>query len=228
MANPQSAVITQLKNIQARTGKTIAELHAAIRACGLAKHGERRSWLMEHFQLGYGDANTVTHFFDKPLPPLDGGAPMPPAATGGDPLDSIYSGAKAHLRPLHEKLQARIDSLGPHEKAPKKTYISLRRKKQFAMLGPATKDLLELGLNVKDLPSDPRLKPQPPGKMCNYTVRFGKDTEIDPTLMGWVKSAFDAASWCRTGSSALKLKPAVNWPIHLVAAQSQKCLRGVF
>ncbi len=193
MADPQAAVITQLKNIQARTGKTIAELHAAIRASGLAKHGEKRSWLMEHFKLGYGDANTVVHLLDKPLPPLDGTATAEPIASAGDPLDAIYSGAKAHLLPLHEKLQARIAALGPHERAPKKTYISLRRKKQFAMLGPATKDLLELGLNIKDLPTDPRLKPQPPGKMCNYTVRFGTDAEIDATLMGWVKAAFDAA-----------------------------------
>ena len=193
MADMQAAVITQLKNIQARTGKTIADLHAAVRGSGLAKHGERRSWLMEQFKLGHGDANTVVHFLDKPLPPLDGGLAPAPADTGGDPLAAIYTGAEAHLRPLHENLQARIDALGAHEQAPKKTYISYRRKKQFAMLGPATKDALELGLNIKHLPADPRLKAQPPGKMCNYTVRFSSDSEIDGDLVGWVKAAYDAA-----------------------------------
>jgi predicted transport protein len=193
MADLQAAVVTQLKNIQARSGKTIAELLAAVRASGLAKHGERRSWLMEQFKLGYGDANTVVHLLDKPLPPLDGAAASAPVDAGGDPLDAIYTGAKVHLRPLHEKLQARIDALGPHEKAPKKTYISLRRKKQFAMLGLATKDQLELGLNIKQLPADPRLKAQPAGKMCNYTVRFGSEAEIDKTLVGWIKAAYDAA-----------------------------------
>lgn len=193
MADPQAAVVTQLKNIQARTGKTVAELHAALRACGLAKHGERRGWLMHQFKLGYGDANTIAHFLDKPLPPLDGAGPAAATASDGDPLGTIYTGAKAHLRHLHEALQARIDVLGPYEKAPKKNYISLRRKKQFAMLGPATKDLLELGLNVKDLPPDPRLKALPAGKMCNYTVRFGTEAEVDAKLMGWVKAAFDAA-----------------------------------
>jgi hypothetical protein len=193
MTDPQAAVVTQLNNIQSRTGKTIAELLAAVRASGLAKHGERRGWLMEQFKLGYGDANTVAHFVDKPLPPLDG-APVPAAAdAGGDPLDAIYTGAKAHLRALHQKLQARIDAFGAHEQAPKKTYISLRRKKQFAMLGPATKDQLELGLNIKSLPADPRLKPQPAGKMCNYTVRFGSEAEIDAALVGWIKAAYDAA-----------------------------------
>jgi predicted transport protein len=193
MADQQAAVITQLKNIQARTGKRIEELLAAVRASGLAKHGERRSWLMEQFKLGHGDANTVVHFLDKPLPPLDGAPAVAPADIGGNPLDAIYTGAKAHLRLLHETLQAKIDALGPHEQAPKKTYISLRRKKQFAMLGPATKDALELGLNIKTLPADPRLKAQPPGKMCNYTVRFGSEADIDATLVDWIKAAYDAA-----------------------------------
>ena len=43
MADPQAAILTQLKNIQTRTGKSIAELHAALAASGLAKHGEKRS-----------------------------------------------------------------------------------------------------------------------------------------------------------------------------------------
>lgn len=62
MADPQAAVIRQLNNIQSRTGKTITELLAAVRGSGLAKHGERRSWLMERFKLGYGDANTIVRF----------------------------------------------------------------------------------------------------------------------------------------------------------------------
>lgn len=197
MADPQAAALTQLRNIQTRTGKPLAELLAAVKASGLAKHGERRSWLMEQYKLGYGDANTLAFFVDKPLPDVGAGAPaaaaaLPPAHEG-DPLDGIYTGAKAHLRPLHEAMIQRIEAFGDFERAPKKSYVSLRRKKQFAMLGPATKDLLELGLNAKGLPDHPRLKAQPPGGMCSYTVRFGSASEIDATLLGWVRAAYDAA-----------------------------------
>ncbi len=197
MADPQAAVLTQLRNIQTRTGKPLAELLAAVKASGLAKHGERRSWLMEQYTLGYGDANTLAYFVVKPLPDLGAGMPaaaaaLPPAHEG-DPLDGIYTGAKAHLRPLHEAMIQRIEAFGDFERAPKKSYVSLRRKKQFAMLGPATKDLLELGLNAKGLPDHPRLKAQPPGGMCSHTVRFGSASEIDATLLGWVRAAYDAA-----------------------------------
>lgn len=197
MADPHAATLTQLRNIQTRTGKSIAELHAAVAASGLAKHGEKRSWLMEQFKLGYGDANTVALLIGKPLPDL-GGAAAPAAvaaalAPEGDPLDTIYSGAKAGLRPLHEALMRAIAAFGPFEQAPKKSYISLRRKKQFAMLGPATKDLVELGLNAKLLPPHPRLKALPPGGMCQYSVRLSSAAEVDATLLGWVKAAYDAA-----------------------------------
>jgi predicted transport protein len=194
MADPLAATITQLKNIQARTGKTLAELHAAVAASGAAKHGERRSWLMEHFKLGYGDANAVALFIDKPLPDLSGGAPTAAATVAnGDPLDAIYTGAKAGLRPLHEAVMAKITALGDFEVAPKKSYVSLRRKKQFAMVGPATKDSLEIGLNAKDLPANARLIRQPTGSMCNATTRITSAAEVDAQLQGWLRQAYNAA-----------------------------------
>lgn len=194
MADPVAATITQLKNIQTKTGKTIAELHQAVAASGAAKHGEKRSWLMEQFKIGHGDANTVIHFIDKPMPDLGGGVPVAAApAAEGDPLDAIYTGAKAGLRPLHETVMATIKAFGAFEEAPKKTYISLRRKKQFAMVGPATKDSVEIGLNAKDLPPHARLKVQPPGGMCQVTTRITSAAEVDAALKGWLKQAYDAA-----------------------------------
>jgi hypothetical protein len=198
MADPQTAVLTQLRNIQGKTGKTLAELHAAVAGTGLAKHGERRSWLMEHFKLGYGDANAVANFIGKPLPELGSAtAPQPASAAGADSnpaaLDSIYSGNKAHLRPLHEAVMDLVRSLGAFEEAPKKGYISLRRKKQFAMLGPATREALEIGLNAKSLPADVRLKVQPPGSMCTATTRVSHVQEVDAALKAWLQAAFDAA-----------------------------------
>jgi hypothetical protein len=194
MGDPVAATITQLKNIQARTGKTIAELHAAVATSGAGKHGERRNWLMEHFKLGYGDANTVALFVGKPLPDLGGGAPTSAAAAAsGDPLAAIYAGAKAELRPLHEAVMSQIRAFGDFEEAPKKSYVSLRLKKQFAMVGPATKDSVEIGLNAKDLPAHARLKPQPTGSMCSATTRITSAAQVDAQLQGWLRQAYDAA-----------------------------------
>ena len=196
MADPQAATLTQLRNIQARTGKTIAELHAVLAASGLAKTGERRSLLMEQFKLGYGDANTVALFYGKPVPALDG-APAPataaPADAAQDPLDAIYTGAKAPLRALHAAVLQQVSNFGDFEQAPKKAYVSLRRKKQFAMLGPATREAIEIGLNARSLPPGARLKTMPAGGMCPYTLRITGAADIDPELVAWLRAAYDAA-----------------------------------
>ena len=193
MPDLHTATLTQLRNIQSRTGKTIAELHAVIGASGLAKTGERRALLMAQCGLGYGDANAVALLFGQPLPDLAGGAAVAAAAPVGDALDALYAGAKAHLRPLHDGVIGVIAGFGTFEQTPKKTYFSLRRKKQFAMVGPATKDSIEIGLNTKDLAPHARLKMLAPGGMCQATTRIGSLHELEGALNAWLKQAYDAA-----------------------------------
>jgi len=184
MADPQAALATQLRNIEAKTGKTFAELRGLIADSGLAKVGEQRTMLMQSLGLGYGDANTLA------LLAKQAGESVPSDA---DPLDAIYAGPKAGLRALHDRLLAEIGRLGAFEIAPKKAYVSLRRRKQFAMVGPATRTEIELGLNAKSLPPSARLKVMPPGGMCQYAVRLSGAVQIDAELVEWVRAAYDAA-----------------------------------
>ena len=62
------------------------------------------------------------------------------------------------------------------------------------MVGPATKDQIEIGLNAKSLPADARLKALPPGGMCQYAVRLSSAAEIDSALLGWLRAAYDASA----------------------------------
>ncbi len=97
------------------------------------------------------------------------------------------------MRPIHEALVEAIDQFGPYEVAPKKGYVSLRRKKQFAMIGPATNTRVELGLNMKGVPATDRLLEQSPGGMCNYKVKLTSAGEVDRDVIGWIRKAFDSA-----------------------------------
>lgn len=190
MADIEKALATQLSNIEKKTGKSLAQLTAAIKKSGLTKHGEIRSWLVETYGLGNGDANTLTHTALK----SDGAsAAKASGASTDDVLAEIYSGKKEHLRPIHEKLMKAIAKFGEYEIAPKKGYVSLRRKKQFAMLGPKTNERFELGLNLKDDIKDTRVKPVPPGGMCQYIVPLTSADEIDDKLIAHIKRAYDAA-----------------------------------
>jgi hypothetical protein len=184
MADPAAALATQVSHIEARTGKTMQQLSAMIAGSGLAKHAQIRSWLMAELSLGYGDANTVAHLAKQAAAPA-------PAAD--DPLDAIYAGPKAALRALHEQIVKVVDGFGPYETAPKKSTVSLRRKRQFALLGPATKTQLEVGFNHRDLPPHPRLKVVAPGGMCSHTLRLSAPDEVDADLARWLRAAYDAA-----------------------------------
>ena len=189
MSSVDKALETQLKNIQTKTGKTLDELFTLIRKSGLAKHGEMRDMLKRDLGMGHGDANTLVHVFRQ----SDG---KPGAQTTDVPLDDvldeIYAGPKAALRPIHEKVMAAITDFGPFEIAPKKGYLSLRRKKQFAMIGPATKTRVEVGLNMKGVEATTRLMAMPAGGMCQYKVNVTAAEEVDQELLDWVRQAYDS------------------------------------
>ena len=190
MSTPDAALATQLTNIEKRTGKSLAELKRIVRESPLTRHGELRAMLQQELGMGYGDANTLVHVA---LKPDDQGAAGAAPASPDDVVTAIYAGPKAALRPIHDEIMARIHALGDFEIAPKKTYLSLRRKKQFAMVGPATKTMVEVGLNAKGLPASERLVEVPAGGMCNYKVRVGDVREVDAELLGWVRQAYDGA-----------------------------------
>ena len=187
MSSPEQALASQLKNIEAKTGQDLAALRVAIAGCGRQKHGEVRAWVMETYGLGYGDANTLAHAAargDDGVASGDGAA---------DPLDAIYTGKKAHLRSIHDAVMGAIQGWGDFEVAPKKAYVALRRKKQFAMLGPKTVERAELGINLKEDVGSARFVAQKPGGMCQYTVALASPDDVDAELLAVLRRAFDAA-----------------------------------
>ena len=190
MSSLDQARDTQIKNIQAKTGKTLAQFRAHIQKSGLTKHGELRSLLMKDFGLGYGDANGLVHFALQ----SDGqSAAKAKGAATSDVVGEIYAGPKAALRPVHDKVMAAVEKLGDFEITPKKGYLSLRRKKQFAMVGPGTKGRLEVGLNLKGLDGAERIVAQAPGGMCQYKVFLTDAKEVDKELVAWLKQAYGNA-----------------------------------
>ena len=179
------ALATQLANIEKRTGKTLDELRAAIRNSGLSKHGELVALLKRDYGMGHGDANTLVQ--------VDKRANDPAPTAGDDPLDEIYVGAKAALRPIHEHLLKQLGKFGEFEIAPKKGYVSLRRKKQFATVGPATKTEIEIGLNAKSDQVGAPFIPLPKGGMCQFKVRSAAIDAISPALISALRIGYDEA-----------------------------------
>jgi hypothetical protein len=190
MSSLDQARETQLKNIQTKTGKTLDELAAIVQKSGLSKHGQIREMLMQELGLTHGDANALAHAVLQ----SDGTRAAQAKGLSGDAvLDEIYAGPKAALRPIHDRLMDEIRQFGEFEIVPKKGYVSLRRKKQFAMIGPATNTRVEVGINARGLASAERLLEQPAGGMCNYKVKVADAGEVDGELIAWLKQAYESA-----------------------------------
>jgi hypothetical protein len=190
MADLEQAVATQLSNIEKRTGRSIEELSTLVRESGLSKHGELVSMLKSTLGMGHGDANLLVHVALK-------AGQRGPASEQERSLDQVlgelYSGPKTALRPIHERLLEEIEGWGEFEWVPKKTYVSYRRKKQFATIGPATNTRVEVGLNMKGVEPTERLQALPAGQMCNYKVRLTEAEQVDAELMGWLRIAYEAS-----------------------------------
>jgi len=188
MSSLDQARQTQIGNIQKKTGKSLEELTAIVQKSGLTKHGELRDYLKSELRLGHGDANALAHAILQ-----SDGQRAAEGKSADAVLDEIYTGAKASQRPIHEALMKHMTKFGEFDVVPKKGYVSLRRAKQFAMIGPKTNTRFEVGINAKDLQKNPRLLEQPKGSMCNYIVNLTDVKEVDPELVAWLKSAYESA-----------------------------------
>lgn len=189
MADIEKAVATQLSNIEKRTGKSLSELTDLVRESGLSKHGELVAMLKSSLGMGHGDANLVVHVVRKSTGPDSAAEGL----TADRVLDELYRGAKAALRPIHEKLIAELERFGDFEWAPKKSYVSYRRRKQFVMIGPPTNTRVEIGFNMKGAVATDRLQPLPAGQMCDYKVKLSDLREVDAEVISWMRAAYEAA-----------------------------------
>lgn len=182
----QRAEESMVRNLEEKTGRSMDEWIAIARASGAAKHGEIVKYLKGEHALGHGYASLVAHRT---------AAAAAPAATEDDLVAKQYSGAKAALEPIYQKLVAEVSAFGDDvEIAPKKAYVSLRRKKQFALVQPSTADRLDVGINLKGVEPDGRLETSGSfNAMVSHRVRVHDREEVDEELVGWLRRAYDAS-----------------------------------
>ncbi len=185
-ATLDKATHTQIKNIEKNTGKKLEEWISIVNKSGFAKHGELVNFLKEKHGFTHGNANVVVHFAKQ----SHAGA----AEKSDDLISEQYRG-KENLKPWFDKIMAEVSKFGKDvEVAPKKAYVSLRRKKQFALVQPSTKDRLDIGLNIKGVaPSGNVEEGSKWNAMCTHRIRVEDEKMINKNLVDWIRKAYDQA-----------------------------------
>ncbi len=184
MASVAEAVATFERNIEVQTGRSVADWSRLVGAQRLARHGEMVSWLKTTHGLNHGQANHIAKRALGDASPRD----------ELDPVAHLFAG-KHDLRPLYDDIVAEALRLGPDvEIAPKKANVSLRRRKQFALLQPSTKTRLDLGLILKNKPPLGRLEASGAfNAMFTHRVKLTGLDDVDAEVLGWLHAAYEQA-----------------------------------
>lgn len=179
---PEEMMESMRAGLLKKTGQPLEHWVGIVQASGLEKFGEQVKMLKGEYGLGHGHANMVCQAakgrFD---------------ADADDMLAGQYKG-KDNLRPIYDALETYAKSLGKDvEVSPKKTSVAFRRSKNFAVVTPATKTRIDLGVNLKGEPGTIRMAEEKPGSMCTHKIRLQTADEVDDEVRHWLKAAYNKA-----------------------------------
>lgn len=179
------ALLTMIENLQKNTGKTLEQWTDIVTKQNIAKHGEIIKYLKDKHGLTHGFANLIAH--------KSKGSDAGSAENQEELIVKQYQG-KENFKPIYEKLIKEISKFGKDvEIAPKNTYVSLRRKKQFAILNPATKTRFEVGISLKGQEPKGKLEAEKSNAMCSHKINITTLADLDKEVIEWIKSAYDKA-----------------------------------
>jgi predicted transport protein len=109
-------------------------------------------------------------------------------------VEAMFAGPKAALRPVYEAALKAAKSLGKDITASaRKTYVTLARKRQFAVIQPTTATRLDLGLVLPGVKSSERLQRSRNvgGGRVTHAIALGNVADLDSQTRKWLKAAYD-------------------------------------
>ena len=176
-----------IAGLKEKTGKSLPEWLAVLNAAKLVKHKEMVTLLKTKHGVTHGFANMIALQALK----TDSHTESDTSSL----VDQQYAGPKAALRPIYDAILAAVGKFGTDvEVSPKKSYVSLRRGKQFAIVQPSAATRLDVGINLKNVEPSGRLEASGSfNAMLSHRVRISNPAEVDKQLIGWLKAAYDAA-----------------------------------
>ncbi|WP_339708956.1 DUF4287 domain-containing protein [uncultured Kriegella sp.] len=178
----EKALQTMIDNMPEKTGKSLEEWKQVLKTKNFEKHGVAVKYLKEAHGVTHGFANTIVTLSKEKT------------QTPADLVTSQYKG-KENLKPIYDKLISVAKNFGNDVIiTPKKGSVSVIRKRQFALIKPATKTRIDLGLKLPEKPNTDRLGPSGPfGTMCTHRVQLTSVEEVDKELVSWINEAYQKA-----------------------------------
>jgi hypothetical protein len=177
------------RNLPEKTGRTFDEWVSIVKQDGPAERREIVAWLKAQYELGTVTANFIAA-------EAVGESIEAAYADEGALLDGMFAGDRAALRPIYDKLAETARKIANDvELTVCKTYVGVRRGKQFAMLKPTTRTRVDVGLALPKVKPEGRLVKA--GSIGNdrmtHRIEITTAKQIDGELKHWLKAAYELA-----------------------------------
>ena len=182
-----------MQKLKEETGRSFPEWLSLIRKSGPGTEKERREWLQSKHGLGTNSASWLAERAEGKAGDLDDPKKYLQAAKRY--VAEMFSGGKAGLKPLYEKLLTLGLSIGPDAKAcPCKTIVPLYRNHVFAQIKPTTRTRIDLGFALGNTKAPKRLIDTggfAKKDRITHRIEITKPSDIDAEVKKWLKMAYE-------------------------------------
>lgn len=181
------------RELKQRTGRTLEEWLRHIKKEGPKEEKDQREWLKREYGLGTNAASWLAERAHGRG--AEAGDPDLYLAAAERDVEKMFSGGKAHLRPIYDTLLKFGLKIGKEAKACRcQTIVPLYRKHVFAQIKPTTQTRIDLGFALGDM--------KPKGRLIDTGGFAKKDrithripitslSDIDDEVKHWLQVAYD-------------------------------------
>jgi hypothetical protein len=180
-----------IASLPQKTGRSVEEWLRLIRKRGLADIRATRSWLKTEHHLG---TNYAAWLADLAAGKGEDGDPEKYLEMAERYVDEMFSGTKAALRPIYDKLLKLVLAIGKDVKAcPCKTIVPFYRHHVFAQIKAATRSRIDLGLSLGDMKTPKRVIDTGGFKKkdrITHRIEITSPADIDGDMTRWLLTAY--------------------------------------
>jgi hypothetical protein len=191
--------------LEKATGRSLKSWIALARKQGLPKQKDCAAWLAKEHALKPMQAAWIASYAFSSDDPADYDDPE-------KLVDELFSGPRAAVRPIHEKVVDAVLALGEDVVVTScKTMVPFYRKHVFAETRPVEGGV-ELSLALGDVPVAGRLeasRKMAPGDRIAHRVLLRSSKDVDAEVRGWLAKAYELGAGKIARAASVETPPDV-------------------